>query len=1075
MIRRPSFPLLIALTLAGLLAMGLASPAQASSPAAASVGPGHGVGLPSADDGHQRGVLFMNYDGSAENGYCWCDGGIAPPYYGAFAECYEEDYAFVTGIRLVLTGLGEPVGPLDAYVWADDNGSPGAVLSVTTGLLPSSVPNWPEVGTNDLYIIPASASGRFWVGYWADFSSTPCGYYVAADLDGPGGCPTTNISPGIGYPTGWNDVSVVWGPTRALGIGALCWDAHAGACCLPDLTCRTTYTPFQCAELSGEWMGYDVPCHPTPCGQSPGACCYPDGSCVSTSLANCPGGAWQPDAPCETADCGQSSLGACCVGSDCILVTEEGCPGRWLGTGESCEENPCPPAPPDSANCVDYGAYLRSMGSIGLEYGDTDVAVAGDVAYVLISGIGLVVIDIANPWVPRVLSSMPLSDDGTPVALAVSDGYAYVTTYEIEWMWGGLLVIDVRDPRDPRVVAGVSCGGCAAGVTVEDERAYVTTRWADDGHGSLVVFDVSDPQSPQLLGAVDTPSWLRDVAVEGAYAYVVGGGLQVIDVSDPLQPRIVGSVGGGGQTVAVEGTRAYVVGGGLRVIDVTDPQSPWVMGSAPLPYVDVAGVAVSGSHAFVSGSGLRVVDVSDPSQPEVVGGLDGGEGCVAVAGERAYLAESGRFRVVDISNPVSPPALGAAATPDLARGVAISGTHAYVPAWNAGLQVIDISDAENPLLVGSVATPGPANAVAVSGHRAYVGWWGGLEVIDIADPRNPRSVGGVSGFERVLGVSVLAGHAYVVDYGGLGEGGHLHVIDVAQASRPVVVGGVAMDGGPMALTLSESGATLYAYVAVDDDDFNTRYSLLQVVDVTDPESPQVVATSQMPQSRFPRGVAIAGNHAYLTGGGFDVIDITDPRNPRFVASAQTPDFAHAPNWTHAVALSGPYAYTAGSSFFAVFDISVPQHPWFVGGTQHGEGGFGDYPGNNIAVGDSVVYVADSGGLRILPTQCRAQDPSGLTGSGVPAAGLRLSAFPEPASRATTIRLTLPAPDRVRVTLHDVTGRLVRCLYDGSLGAGLHRLSWDGTDGAGRAVPAGIYLARASTSDGVTTARVVILR
>ena len=30
----------------------------------------------------------------------------------------------------------------------------------------------------------------------------------------------TNIAPGIGFPTGWNDVSVVWGPTVALGIGA---------------------------------------------------------------------------------------------------------------------------------------------------------------------------------------------------------------------------------------------------------------------------------------------------------------------------------------------------------------------------------------------------------------------------------------------------------------------------------------------------------------------------------------------------------------------------------------------------------------------------------------------------------------------------------------------------------------------------------------------------------------------------------------------------------------------------------------------------------------------------------------
>ncbi len=42
---------------------------------------------------------------------------------------------------------------------------------------------------------------------------------MAADLNGPGGCPFTCIAPGIGYPTGWQDVDTVFGPTRAVGIG----------------------------------------------------------------------------------------------------------------------------------------------------------------------------------------------------------------------------------------------------------------------------------------------------------------------------------------------------------------------------------------------------------------------------------------------------------------------------------------------------------------------------------------------------------------------------------------------------------------------------------------------------------------------------------------------------------------------------------------------------------------------------------------------------------------------------------------------------------------------------------------
>jgi len=185
-----------------------------------SVGVGHGIPVPHQNSNPCQGTLCLNYDGSAENGYCWQYGGIVPPYYGAFAECCSYDGA-VCGIELMLTGVGYPCGPLDAYVWADAGGIPGNVLNVTSGLNPCPVATWPNISTHD-FLIPGNpqVNGAFWIGYWANFSSAPCGYFVAADLNGFGGCPYTNIAPGIGYPTGWQNASVVWGATQALGIGA---------------------------------------------------------------------------------------------------------------------------------------------------------------------------------------------------------------------------------------------------------------------------------------------------------------------------------------------------------------------------------------------------------------------------------------------------------------------------------------------------------------------------------------------------------------------------------------------------------------------------------------------------------------------------------------------------------------------------------------------------------------------------------------------------------------------------------------------------------------------------------------
>ena len=90
---------------------------------------------------------------------------------------------------------------------------------MVAGVVLSNVPYWPNIGQNDV-TIRVPVVGDFTVGYWGNWPNAPLGYWCAADLDGFGGHPWTNIAPGIGYPTGWNDPSIVWGPTQSMGCGA---------------------------------------------------------------------------------------------------------------------------------------------------------------------------------------------------------------------------------------------------------------------------------------------------------------------------------------------------------------------------------------------------------------------------------------------------------------------------------------------------------------------------------------------------------------------------------------------------------------------------------------------------------------------------------------------------------------------------------------------------------------------------------------------------------------------------------------------------------------------------------------
>lgn len=168
--------------------------------------------------GSDCGTLLFNADATYETAYAWQYEGIAPPYYGAFAECFHGP-AEVCALICDLTGSGLPAdSDMDVYIWADAGNVPGAVLVA----LPEVPVGVPPYGSFRRYVVPLPngpcIADRAWAGLRGNMDGNAL-WYVGADYDGPGGCPMTNIAPGLGYPTGWRDVSVVWGPTAAVGIG----------------------------------------------------------------------------------------------------------------------------------------------------------------------------------------------------------------------------------------------------------------------------------------------------------------------------------------------------------------------------------------------------------------------------------------------------------------------------------------------------------------------------------------------------------------------------------------------------------------------------------------------------------------------------------------------------------------------------------------------------------------------------------------------------------------------------------------------------------------------------------------
>jgi len=233
------------------------------------------------------------------------------------------------------------------------------------------------------------------------------------------------------------------------------------------------------------------------------------------------------------------------------------------------------------------------------------VRVIGHLAFVGGLDSSMRVVDVSLPSDPRVVAEVEGHDDMV-WDIAVADGRAYVA-----WGHWGLKVVDVSTSSASRIIGGIDKTGVTFGVDVSGNHAYLATG------GGLEVVDVSDPRSPRLVVSTDPVPDLTvatAVRVHGttAYVYRPSIGLMVVDVTLPSAPRLEGAldvpwyhaIGG----IDVVGNFVYLVemDVGLHVIDATSPSAPRTVGS--LPSVRGMNLDVTDDRIYVAGerAGLLV-------------------------------------------------------------------------------------------------------------------------------------------------------------------------------------------------------------------------------------------------------------------------------------------------------------------------------------------------------------------------------------------------------------------------------------------------------------------------------------
>lgn len=689
-----------------------------------------------------------------------------------------------------------------------------------------------------------------------------------------------------------------------------------------------------------------------------------------------------------------------------------------------------------AVDCVDYGYYIHRAAFIELAAPGHDLALAGDLLYV-VDEEGLRVFDVTDPEDPQ-----PVGELAIPSAscLALRGDIAYVGCEA-----GDFRAVDIADPATPAILAGLAIPMPATDIELAGDFAYVTV-----GEAGLQILDLAIPELPSLHTIVDTPRHAHDLVIQGDHAYIADrNNLVVVDITDlptePLAPP--GRPGPSLISVAVGFDHAYLLDTtfGLQIYDVTDPLDPQWLGD--LPGAGEGKMEIVGDRLYVGiFPGLRIYDVSTPAAPVRIGEVNAGGSTdgLLVDGDHVYQAirSPGAVDIMDISNIDPPPELGSIDLSGWPYGMSMSPPYAYLASRFYGLQVVDTSEPGSMVDLGYVSEVESARQTIVAGSLAYVaGEEHGLYVLDITKPGLPQVLSLQSMGGSLVDMAKQGDWIYGANWNGL------RVIDVSDPLDPAVVGFLDTDWNAH-------------HVAVHGDHVILATTLeLLVVDVAVPTDPQIIASFYIQA----KNLAARGDRLYVsTLGHLDIYSLTD------LPELTPVGLALLPNYCIGMSFKGDLAYLAmGSGGMQVLDVSDPALPRSVGSSPYWPMG--------VYASDERLYMVDTHKLYALPLHCT------LTGLGEepPAvqARARLHAnHPNPFNPNTRLGFTLAQAARVELSIHDCRGRLLRSLLSGvHREAGRHELNWNGRDGAGRELGSGVYFTRLRVGEQVLGESMILLR
>jgi hypothetical protein len=291
----------------------------------------------------------------------------------------------------------------------------------------------------------------------------------------------------------------------------------------------------------------------------------------------------------------------------------------------------------------------------------------GDYAFIANGDAGFALMDIHSLSVPASVGHLPLQGDIWDLAVAANR--VYVSMGKL-----GLKVVDVSDPWHPRLDYTIDKTDCKVDtVLISECRPYQNGLYLVNG-SSLYMFKSSTGQGkPSLTTSLTDSAPIQSIAIQDNYLYKVSlfQGLRIFQIGSGLNrssPRGGLPLGSMPQHITVKDHVAYIASAaeGLWIVNVEDPNHPRKISQKPFSPALVLDVGVKDDYAYlVNGSyGIEVVNVdpahsTNPVTSQAIEFSDEYLEDCFVQGDFLYAAgNSYGVWIMDLAvNPSSPPIL----------------------------------------------------------------------------------------------------------------------------------------------------------------------------------------------------------------------------------------------------------------------------------------------------------------------------------------------------------------------------------------------------------------------------------